>query len=77
LIENIQHIEIEIDKITNSIENAISGDNFRTNVSLVVISDFKSIKKKNGWIFNWENEFNQADRDVYKLTIEGNPQIIQ
>jgi hypothetical protein len=75
--QNPQYIDIEIDKLTNSIENAITGDSFQTDVSLIVKSDLKSITKKNRWLFNWQNEFKQPDRDVYKLTIAGNPDIIQ
>ncbi len=72
-----QHIDIEIDKLTNSIENAITGDSFKTDVLLVDDNDFKSITKKNKWLFDWKSEYIQPDRDVYKLTIEGNPDIIQ
>jgi hypothetical protein len=74
---NPQHIDIEIDKLTNSIENIITGDSFQTEVSLVDKNDLKSITKKNGWLFNWKSEYKQPDRDVYKLTIEGNPDVIQ
>ena len=73
----IQHVDIEIDKLTNSIENIISGDSFQTDVSLIDKKDFKTIAKKTGWLFNWKNEYMQPDRDVYKLTIVGNPHIIQ
>ena len=75
--QNPQYIDIEIDKLTNSIENAITGDRFQTDVSLIVKSDLKSITKKNRWLFNWQNEYKQPDRDVYKLTITGNSDIIQ
>ena len=75
--QNSQHIDIEIDKLTNSIENIITGDSFQTDVLLIDKNDFKSITKKNGWLFNWKNEYKQADRDIYKLTIVGNPDIIQ
>jgi len=74
---NPQHIDIEIDKLTNSIENVITGDSFQTDVSLIDLNDLKSITKKNGWLFNWKSEYKQPDRDVYKLTIEGNPDVIQ
>jgi hypothetical protein len=72
-----RHIDIEIDKLTNSIENVITGDNFPTDVSLVDNNDLKDITKKEGWLFNWKAEFKYPDRDVYKLTISGNPQVIQ
>lgn len=70
-------IGIEIDKLTNSIVNTISGDSFETEVLPVTQSDLKSVTKKSGWNFNWKTEFKLTDRKVYKLTIAGNPHIIQ
>jgi hypothetical protein len=72
-----QYIDAEIDKLTNSIENIITGDSFQTDVTLIDKDDIKSITKKNGWLFDWKNEYKQPDRDVYKLTIIGNPDIVQ
>jgi hypothetical protein len=74
---NPQYIDIEIDKLTNSVENIITGDSFQTDISLVDHIDLKSVTTKNGWLFNWKSEFKRPDRDVYKLTISGNPEIIQ
>jgi hypothetical protein len=74
---NEQYIDIEIDKLTNSIENVITGDSFQTDVSLIDRNDLKSITKKNGWLFNWKKEYKLPDRDVYKLTIIGNRDVIQ
>lgn len=68
---------IEIDKLTNSIVNTISGDSFPTDVHPISKVDLKNITKKNGWLFNWANEFKLADRHVFKLTIRNNPEIIQ
>jgi hypothetical protein len=72
-----RHIDIEIDKLTNSIENVITGDSFQTDVSLLENADLKDITKKNGWLFYWKAEFKLPDRDVYKLTISGNSKVIQ
>lgn len=72
-----QHIDIEIDKLTNSIENAITGDSFNTEINPVTKQDLKPIKKGNGWKFDWKYEFDQIDRKVYKLSVEQNPTIIQ
>ena len=72
-----QHIDIEIDKITNSIENVISGDSFPTEVLMLEKGDLKFVTKANGWLFNWKAEYQYPDRDVYKLTIAGNPSILQ
>jgi hypothetical protein len=74
---NPQYIDIEIDKLTNSVENVITGDSFQTDISLVDNIDLKSVTTKKGWLFNWKSEYKRPDRDVYKLTISGNPEIIQ
>jgi hypothetical protein len=39
--------------------------------------DLKNITKKNGWRFNWKEEFDDPDRAVYKLVILNNVNIIQ
>jgi len=75
--ENIQNIDIEIDKLTNSIENVITGDCFKTDVILISEVDLKVISKKNKWLFNWKSEYKNPDRDVYKLVISGNESIVQ
>lgn len=53
----LQYFDIEIDKLTNSIENVITGDRFQTDISLIDKDDLKLISKKNGWLFNWKNEY--------------------
>jgi hypothetical protein len=66
-----------IDRLTNSILNTISGDSFQTDVILLTKSDLKEITKKKGWNFDWKSEFNDIKKEVYKLTIEQNQNIIQ
>ncbi|MDH5603216.1 MAG: hypothetical protein OEY51_04740 [Cyclobacteriaceae bacterium] len=75
--ERVNPIDVKIDKLTNSIENAFSGDRFDTELTLVTKEDLVNVKKGNGWQFDWKYEFDQSDRKVYKLTIEGNPNVIQ
>ena len=70
-------LDFIIDKLTNAIENVVTGDSFATEISLLSFSDLKSISKKNGWVFNWKSEFDKPERDVYKLTIVNNLRIIQ
>jgi len=41
-------LDFEIDKLTNSIENVITGDSFPTNITLISNADLKLISKKNG-----------------------------
>lgn len=66
-----------IDKLTDSIQNTISGDSFQTEVSRLTSVDLKAIAKKNKWIFDWKSEFNDIKKEVYKLTIVNNSSIIQ
>lgn len=71
------YLDIEVDRLTNSILNCISGDSFPTDVHLTKKSDLKNITKKQGWLFNWSHESNLTDRQVFKLTIRNNPNIVQ
>ncbi|MCX6252783.1 MAG: hypothetical protein NTX61_18770 [Bacteroidetes bacterium] len=75
--DKLQYIDIEIDKLTRSIENRTTGDNFQTDVLLLDSNDLKSITKSHSWLFDWKAEFRNADRDVYKLVIRNNLTIIQ
>ena len=74
-----KHITLgfEIDAITNSIRNVISGDSFQTEVYRLAKIDLKQVTKKNKWNFNWKSEFENNAKEVYKLTIVNNPSIIQ
>src|SRR5690606_2109209 len=42
-----------------------------------VSTELKNITKKTGWSFDWKGEFKQPQREIYKLTIVNNPNIIQ
>lgn len=70
-------LDFEVDKLTNSIQNTISGDSFPTDISHLTNADLKQITKKKGWAFNWKSELDDNAKDVYKLTINNNPKIIQ
>jgi len=74
---NIIGIDIEIDELTNSIRNIVSGDSFPTDITRITISDLKTISTNNGWQFDWKLELKQPERDVFKLTIVNNQMIIQ
>ena len=54
-------LDFEIDKLTNSIQNVITGDSFATEVIMMnSISEFKNVLKKNKWQFNgqWRGNTN-------------------
>jgi hypothetical protein len=42
-------LDFEVDKLTNSIENVITGDSFPTDITLITSADLKNIAKKSGW----------------------------
>ena len=70
-------LDFEVDKLTNSLENVVTGDSFPTDITLISSPDLKTITKKNGWTFDWKEEFKQPKRDVYKLTIVNNQTVVQ
>ena len=76
-MEERKGVDIVIDKLTNSIENTFTGDKIQTEVSLLSSSEIKKITKKSGWLFNWKLEIKYPERDVYKLTIVNNQDVIQ
>jgi hypothetical protein len=75
--KEINYLDFDVDKLTRSIENVISGDSFLTDVSALQLNDLLQITKKKNWLFDWKKELISNDREVYKLTIQNNPNIIQ
>ena len=69
-------VDIEIDKLTNSIENVVSGDIFDTDVFQLFSKDTRQINKAD-WQFKWQGQLKLTDREIYKLVIKDNPKIIQ
>jgi hypothetical protein len=70
------YIDIEIDKLTHSIENVVTGDSFPTEILPLSKPDLIHLTSKNGWKFDWKQEYLQSDREIYKLTILWNPTVI-
>ena len=70
-------LDFVIDILTNSIQNTISGDSFQTEILRLTIKDLKKVTKKNGWNFNWKSELADNAKEIYKLTIVNNSNIIQ
>lgn len=69
-------LDFEIDKLTNSIENILTGEVFDTEIVKLNESDKKQIVKSD-WQFDWINEVKDKTKAVYKLTTVNNPTIIQ
>lgn len=68
-------LDFEVDKLTNSIENAISGEIFDTVITQIKPEEAKLIKTKD-WDFSWKAELKDKDRSIYKLTTVNNRTII-
>ena len=62
------HLAFIVEKLTNSIQNTISGDSFATEVLRLTKADLKQVTKKNGWNFNWASELADNTKEVFKLT---------
>lgn len=71
------YLDFVVDKLTNSIQNTITGDSFATEISRLTTKDLKIITKKNRWLFDWKKELGNDKFEVYKLTIVNNLDIIQ
>jgi hypothetical protein len=69
-------LDFEIDKITESIENAETGETLDTLVLPVTKADLEEATRKNGWLFDWKQEFSEPERQVYKLVAEQEPKTI-
>ncbi|MDR0558588.1 MAG: hypothetical protein LBG92_00290 [Prevotellaceae bacterium] len=69
-------LDFEIDGLTNSIRNAISGDSFETEVSRLKKTDLSQVSKKNKWLFDWKSELSDNSREISKLTTLNSPDII-
>jgi hypothetical protein len=66
----------EVDKLTNSIENIVTGEVFDTEIEKLFQNDQKQILQSD-WQFDWIRELNDKTKAVYKLTTVNNPTIIQ
>lgn len=68
-------LDFIIDKLTNSIENALTGEVFDTEVVQLTSAAAKQIKKAE-WRFDWHKELKDKTKEVYKLTTANNPTVI-
>ena len=69
-------LDFEIDKLTKSIENVISGESFLTEINRIETKQSRIIKKSE-WIFDWKKELKDAENLIFKLNTVENPTIIQ
>jgi hypothetical protein len=72
---NAHLIDVEIDKLTNSIENSLTGEIFETEIIQLSTKDSRFIHKAD-WQFDWNKELRDKSKNVYKLNTIHNPTII-
>jgi hypothetical protein len=70
-------LDFEIDKLTHSLEDAITGEILSTEVLLLEKADLKFVSKKFAWKFDWQTEFSVPEKLVFKLVLHKDPKIIQ
>lgn len=68
-------LDFIIDKLTNSIERRDTRESQRTSIVMTSAKEIGAVHKKDGWSFNWKKEFKLGDRQLYKLTLEGDNKI--
>ena len=70
-------LDFKIDKLTNSLEDTLTGEVFSTEVLPLEKKNLKVLLKKFGWKFNWEIEYIVPEKKVFKLIIQQKPNEIQ
>ena len=70
-------LDFEIDKLTHSLEDTVTGKIFATETAPIVKEDLKSITKRNGWKFNWKIDFANEGKHIYKLILQQEPETVQ
>jgi hypothetical protein len=70
-----QPLNIEIDKLTNSIENTVTGEVFDTVIIRISLDD-AAILKVTDWDFDWVKEIHDKNKEVYRVSTVNNPGII-
>jgi len=73
---NKKRIGVRIDKLTNSIQNALNGEILETDIFRLYPTDADSLRGST-WQFDWTLELRNASREVYKLITVENPTIVQ
>jgi hypothetical protein len=67
-----RQLDFEVDKLTNSIENTLTGENVETEILRLSTGD-ATILRGLEWQFDWHKEFHKSDTEIYALIAKGNP----
>jgi hypothetical protein len=69
--ERPRRLDFKVDKLTNSIENTLTGENVETDIVMLRPKDTAILHKLN-WQFDWYKEFLESARKVHALITKGN-----
>lgn len=72
-LKKSKYLDFEIDKLTNSIEQVLTGEMFETEV--VRLTTFSRLIA-NDWVFDWQHELLQVNHEIFKLITRKDPSII-
>lgn len=70
-----KRLYFEVDKLTSSIENTLTGEVFETEIIRLRSTDASLIKKRD-WQFDWRLELISPKSIVYGLVTRENPEIL-
>lgn len=73
--KTITELDLEIDKLINSIENTVTGEVFDTRVDKILWPD-RHLVNRSDWVFDWNLELRDPKKEVVKLTSLNNPDIV-
>jgi hypothetical protein len=62
----IRKLDFIVDKLTNSIENALTGEKFETEIVLLTTHDLTRLRTLT-WAFDWTLELLDPEREVHAL----------
>jgi hypothetical protein len=68
-------LDFAVDKLTNSIENILTGEVFETEIVRLKPENIQLLKRSK-WQFNWRTELKNEHHEVYTLVTKENPSIL-
>jgi hypothetical protein len=69
-----RRLDFEVDKLTNSIENTLTGENLKTEIVRLAKDDLVILRGLK-WAFDWAAELEDPNCEVYALTTKENPSL--
>jgi hypothetical protein len=76
LEKEMEGISIPVDRLTESIEDAETGERHETALLRVQPEQAHTIKKSH-WLFDWHWEIKQPEREIYKFVKVVEPRVIR